>query len=804
MTRFARVTPWLFLLLAIKAPAASNDALLQQAAAQSMASGLSTGADAGLSGFAGALPRSAGSQQLRATRPAESNDLTARNGPQDRQDRSEQPPLPPGPFERQVRELTGERLRNFGTDLFNGATRQALSTDLPAAEDYLLGPGDNFSLRIWGQLEADLDLTVDATGRVFIPRIGGVKVAGVAYQQLDALLRHEISRLYRNFDLAVSSGRLKTLAITVVGHVRKPGVYPVNSLGTVMTALTAAGGPDSEGTLRYIEVRHRGGQAQHVDLYRLLLTGDRMDDLRLQAGDVINVPHSGPRVAVAGGVVRPAIYELMPGVSLSEALSLASGPTRDADSRRLLLDRISPDHGRLGEELTPERLAATPVMDGDILRVPVAALRYDQSVSLRGNVSQPRQLAWRQGLRVSDVIDSPDMLRTPAFWRSLSQRSHERGSEARADEQVHALAQSNALGAGYGMRLGGQSGDEEGQSLPRRQGPQLTRDTLNELRQREDINWDYATIERLDQDTLGTQLLSFNLRRAVIDRQPGDDLLLQPGDIITLYSTQDIHVPVAKRPRYVKITGEVAEPGIYRVGEDETLADLISRVGGLTPQSYLYGMQLARESVRERQRLALNEYVKRQEKQIEQSSSALLSAALNPEDIQRAKSQIESQKLALEKLRQQQPEGRVVLGLSPSDSRLGDLPKVSLEDGDEVTVPATPTTVAVAGEVFSGGDFLQQGGGLGTYLALAGGSTDAGNLSEAFVLRADGSVLARKQCNYFFGLINTFGLARAMPGDTLFVPPKLDRTTLLRDLRDVAQVFGQFGIGAAAIRTLRN
>lgn len=690
----------------------------------------------------------------------------------------QRPPREVSAQEKQISAMAGQDIRYFGYELFERPASNA--GDLPMADDYLLGPGDSVNVRIWGQLDADLGLTVDQAGKLYVPKVGTVNVVGLPFSRLEGALRSAVARVYRNFDLAVSSGDLKTLSITVVGQARQPGVYALSSQGTVINALMAAGGPDVYGSLRQIKLKRRSGEIQIIDLYALLLTGDKVGDYRLQAGDVIHVPKAGPRVAVTGAVVRPAIYELLKGVNLNEALSMAAGFSTNADTRRLMLDRTQPNLGRLAEEVTPQALSSLTVQDGDLLQVPESALRYDQSVSLRGHVSQARSLAWRDGMRISDLIDSPDMLRTPAFWQRLS------GQKTESERE---LAQESESGIG---------------SQQKAQQKTKTLDPLASSRQRDDINWDYATIERLEPKTLGTELISFNLRRAIMDKLESDNKLLQAGDIVTLYSANDIAIPKDKRPRYVRITGEVAEPGVYKVAANETLTDLIMRVGGLSPNAYLFGAQFAREEVRARQLIALQTFVERQEKMLEQAAALQTSAALDKEEAARVAAQLEAQKVTLQKMKQQQPDGRVVLGLAAGTRDLDDLPDLLLDDGDSINIPALPSTVAVRGEVFSPGDYLVNARTLGSYLSRAGGETDSGDLREAFVLRADGSVVARKQDAYLLGLVNTFGLNKAMPGDTLVVPPKLERIPFLRNLRDISQVFSQFGLGAAAIQSLGN
>jgi len=350
--------------------------------------------------------------------PSRTPNKVSKSGEDSSAKRDALPKRPVSEYEKQMSMMVGQTIRFFGYDVFEHATGD--SADLAMADDYLLGPGDTINVRIWGQLEADLTLTVDQAGKLFIPKVGNVNVAGLPFSRLEGSLRSAVSRVYRNFELAVSSADLKTLSITVVGQVRRPGVFPMSSQGTVINALMAAGGPDAFGSMRGVKLKRRSGETRVIDLYALLLTGDKVEDYRLQAGDVIHVPKAGPRVAIAGGVVRPAIYELVKGVSLAEVLSMASGFSANADTRRFSLDRIQPNMGRVAQEVTVEMLNTLTVTDGDVLQIPVTAQRYESSVSLRGHVSQPRRLAWRDGMRISDVIDSTEMLRTAAFWQRFA------------------------------------------------------------------------------------------------------------------------------------------------------------------------------------------------------------------------------------------------------------------------------------------------------------------------------------------------------------------------------------------------
>lgn len=806
----------LSLLLATTAQANTlpPDALRANAAMQGGGSGtmlLDPAFTSGLSGAATGTPR------LQAT-PAMQRELAKPERERLPPQLPVDSPLPPDAFAQLATSVTQQPLRVFGRELFERDRPRELPGDLPLAADAVLKAGDRVQLRIWGQLDSDLELVVDSGGMLFVPKVGAVRVNGLRRDQAEAALRGAVARVYRNFDLSLGSTRVSSLSVTVVGHARRPGVQEVSSNASVLSALLLAGGPDATGSLRHVVLK-RAGQDRLIDLYDLLLKGGREADVRLQPGDVVLIPPMGTRVAVAGGVVRPAIYELLPSETLADAVRYAGGLRADADNRRLVLDRQRYREGRMGMEISGRDLSVVVVANQDILQIPVVGPAYDQSVSLRGHVRTPRRLAWREGLRVSDLIDSLDQLRTPDFWAA-----RERVGEPLAPTRESRLKSLGALqgltaqepgvmmpNSGFAPAIEGQyamSGRVPGGlSLPRQPVADDAglNDPLKRMNELDTVNWEYATIERLDPVTQGVSLVTFNLRRALINKLPSDDLALQAGDIVTLYSTQDIRVPKQVRPRYVRITGEVAAPGIYRVDAQETLADLIARIGGLTPDAYLFGTRIVREEVRERQRAALKRYIERQEQVIEQAGAVMSASLLNAADSAQIRAQLEGQRNALAKLRNSEPDGRVKMALpARRQLALDDLPVVTLEHGDVVEVPSLLTTVGVTGEVNNPGDFLAEEASLGTYLKRAGGGNTLSDLSASFVMRADGTVLARKQKAWLFGLINTFAWQDAMPGDTLVVPPILDARPLLRDLRDVSQVLANFGLGAAAINNLKN
>ena len=318
------------------------------------------------------------------------------------------------------------------------------------------------------------------------------------------------------------------------------------------------------------------------------------------------------------------------------------------------------------------------------------------------------------------------------------------------------------------------------------------------------INWDYAVVERLNAKDLRVELIPFNLGKAVLQKDPLHNLALQPGDVVTILSSTDLQLPSERKTRLVRIEGEVAAPGVYQTKPGETLPQLLQRVGGLTPQAYLYGTEFTRESVRKQQQENLDQVIRRLEAQ-GVSAGATLTANITADRasqsatlLQQQQQQMQSQ---ISRLKAFKSKGRVSLELEADTKTLPNLP---LEDGDTILVPTVPAFVAAAGSVNNDNVFIYlPGKTVASVLASAGLNEDS-EPSEAFVLRADGSILSRKSA----GLFSSFEGTKLMPGDTVVVPSKVDResgyNTLMRGLRDWTQIFSNLGIGAAAIKTLKN
>jgi protein involved in polysaccharide export with SLBB domain len=694
----------------------------------------------------------------------------------------------PDEFQQFVQASTGKLLPIYGASLFD----QVPSTfspleDIPVTPDYTVGPGDEVDLRAWGQVNLSRRLLVDRTGDIFLPQVGRISLAGLRFVQVQDAIQSAMNRVYRNFDLNVNMGQLRSIQIFIVGQALRPGSYTVSSLSTLVNALFASGGPSSRGSLRRIQLKRGDRIVTTFDLYDLLLRGDKSEDVRLQPGDVIFIPNAGPRVALEGSVETPAIYELKDETSVREILSYAGGLSATASGQRAILERIDQRSTLHTENIafTPEGLG-TRTQDGDIIRVLPVVPRFDRTVTLRGNVADAVRFPWHPGMKVSDLIANRESLLTRGYWSAHNALlNRDSRTVAFKDEKSSPTADTALVAATAKERSVAREFNQQNDLQPLAP----------------DIDWNYATIERLDTNDLKTHLLTFNLGKIVIDHDSSADVALEPNDVVTVFSTADISVPHLQETRYVRIEGEVKTAGVYAVRPGESLRDVVARAGGPTPNAYLYGSLFSRESTRKEQQKRYEEFLDQIERDIDQNSATLAGHATSA-DQSTTQASLVSQHALVEHLRQGAATGRIVLGLEPSSSGVNAIPKLPLENGDRLLIPSMPSTVSVVGMVYNQGSFLYDPDmRLRDYLADAGGPSRFADRAHIFVIRADGGVVARETRSRLFAA--NFDDLRIYPGDSIVVPTDPTRRTFARKLLDWSQVVSGFGLGAAAVNVLR-
>lgn len=674
-------------------------------------------------------------------------------------------------FQLFVQEATGRKLGFFGSSLFDSAQAYSVDTALPPPADYAVGPGDEIRVQIWGAIDYSGSHTLDRNGQITLPKVGVIPLTGVPVRNLEAVLRSQIAKVFTNFEVNASLGRLRSIQIYVVGQAQQPGAHKVSSLSTLVNALFVSGGPTANGSMRNIQLKRAGQTITTLDLYDFIAKGDKGRDLPLQAGDVIVIPSAGPRVAVTGAFDQAAIYELKPGAdTIGDILGLGGGVPSLASAQKALLERIVPEKNppRQVQDIVLDSAGLKQALrDGDVLTLLGISPAFANAVTLQGTVAAPLRYRWFEGMRILDLIPEQDALITADYYR-----------------RKNLLVQNAEVAQDAGQGVSGR---------------------VRALA--DQINWEYAVIERLDRSKLATELIPFNLGKAVLQKDPTQNLPLLPGDVVTILSQNDLRLPQDRQTRLVRVEGEVGAPGVYQTQPGETLPQLLRRVGGLTAQAYVFGTELTRVSVRERQQANLAQLIRRLENQLQAQSSTVLSnlgseSAAQVQAIQQQ--QLAQSRLQLERLKSFRSNGRMALDLDPKVASIVALPDLPLEDGDRILIPPRPGFVVALGSVNNENVFIYKPGKTVGDVIRSAGLTEDAEPDQAFVLRADGTIVARRDRGGFFG--SGFESLEVMPGDTLVVPAQIDRESrynfLTRALKDWTQIFANFGLGVAAINSL--
>ena len=753
---------------------------------------------------------------------------------------------PPTEFQRFVDATTGRMLPIYGARLFAAQPASFGPIDqAPAPQDMVVGAGDELRIRVWGQVNFSANLRVSREGEIYLPKAGDVHVAGLAFSSVAAHLRKALEQVYRNFELSVDMGEIHSIQVYVTGQARQPGEYTVSALSTLVNAVFLSSGPSGAGSMRHVELKREGKVLADFDLYALLVKGDKTGDVQLQSGDVLYSPAAGPQVALVGSVRQEAIYELRGEQTIEELLEASGGRTAVAFGGRISVERIEDHAQRRAFELKTDAAGlATPLADGDIVRINPIASDYRETVTLRGSVANPGRFLWHVGMKLSDLMPDRDSLVSRDYWWRRTQLG------LPAPEFVpslDALAPQPQTGR-FSTQQTGSSPMQQSGGLPVRQTGRLPNAVSNALLQQQSSNdypsaamrklsdtrasaeagtlggievnnpmgretsllrpafetdWNYAVIERLDTATMATSLLPFDLGKLVLSHDASQDLELQPGDIVTVFSQDDIPQPMDRQTKYVRLEGEFAHAGVYSVLPGETLRSLVVRAGGLTDKAYLYGAEFTRKSTQVIEAQRLKEYADRLEHQLARSSIAMSNAASGASQESGQQGQIASVDRALiERLRQVQPTGRIVLDLNPHSAGENQLPETQLEDGDQLLVPPVPATIQVIGAVLNQNAFLYRSGArVGQYLHMAGGPNRDADHGQIFVLRADGSVTGRSAGQSIF--YSGFQDARLYPGDTIVVPEKNVGPGAMREFLSWTQIFSQLALGAAAIDVIK-
>jgi protein involved in polysaccharide export with SLBB domain len=460
-------------------------------------------------------------------------------------------------FEQFVQRLVGETvvIRRFGAELVTPSDGAALDASPLVPPDYLIKPGDELLVTLWGSVDADVRMRVDRSGRITIPRVGPVLVAGVRYADVNDTISQRVAQVFRNFQVATSLGQLRAQRVYVTGFVARPGALTLSSLSTVTQALLQAGGPAASGSFRQIELLRGKQRVATIDLYDFLLKGDRGADALLQPDDVIHVGPLGTQVALIGSVNRPAVFELKPGETVADLLRMAGGFSAVADRSRLAVERLDERASVRIAQLPMPASAGAALTTGAVVRafsgvdVALPVQRQNKRVRIEGEVLRPGEYVLPPMSSIADAL---------AQAGGLTGSAYPFGTEF-TRESVRIAQQQN-----YDRALRDLEVD-------------LARNTSTQRA----ANASDEAAQLAARDSANAKLVA-SLRAL----RPNGRIVLQlaPGATelppLTLEDGDRLYVP--PRPTSVGVFGSVFNGGNYLYGEGRQVTDYLNLAGGPT------------------------------------------------------------------------------------------------------------------------------------------------------------------------------------------------------------------------------
>ncbi len=652
-------------------------------------------------------------------------------------------------------------LEPFGRDLFRAPKGEVVPpNDIASSDDYILGPGDNVIIYLWGRVEQEYNLTLDREGKVFIPKVGEVTAWGMTLESFREQARRKLSSVYSDFDLTVSLGKIRSIRIYLTGEVNRPGAYTVSSLTSLFNSLYLAGGPSDNGTMRNIKLMRNGKAVAVVDLYDFLLRGDNSLDVKLESGDAIFVPVTGPRAAIRGQVKRPAIYELKDGERMRDLLNLAGGATAAAYLDRVMLERISSESEwevvdlNLSGDL-PEDSDNVLLADGDRITVYSIFDFKKNMIAVYGHVKHPGYYERNDSTRISSLIQRAQLQPYDVYYdrANLFRRYSDYRMEVIPVNIEKALA-----------------GDTAEDFLLQ------DRDSLH-VYSVHDVTWDkyvsiagevkspgtYPLYENMTARDLIFLAGSYNRSASRLQAELahvdslGDVSLeyvsLTDSALAATYLSEDDRLFVRQIPewqlhRTVTLKGKVKYPGEYVLGSrKETLYELLQRAGGFAQNAFPQGLVFERETIGnnlERQRVP--ELVQKSSPVVQDSTGNLMRQMLFDYEPQSV--------------------NRIIIDMDRILATQGRSGDILLEPGDNIFVPSVPSGVTILGAVGANGTIkYTDRNSVKDYIERAGDFTPQADKKGTRLIRANGEVISGK---------HALG-KRVELGDVIVVPTKIKK-----------------------------
>lgn len=505
-------------------------------------------------------------------------------------------------------------LPHFGHDLFSARPGAGSLENMPPAPDYVVGPGDEVVVKMWGRVEGIQRMTVDRDGKIFFPKFGSLYVAGKTFAELKSYLRSKVSTI-AEVSSDVTLGQMKGIRVSLIGEVRLPGWYNVSSLHTALQVLSLAGGVKDIGSLRRIEVRRGGKVFETIDLYNFLLKGETGSDTRLLSGDTVFVPVVGRLAALAGEVRRPAIYELRGERTVLDLIRMAGGFTPSAFKRRVQVERLEAHDAKIVLDVDAEELEksgkAFELLDGDIVRVLPIVKADVNAVNLAGNVTRPGKYELKPGMTVRSLLPDidaflpetyfdyalltrlvpPDLHKevVPVNLRAIVLEGRKEADLLLKAQDTLTVFPRSAFKDSPRVSISGEV--RRAGAFDLKEGSRVS-DLVKLAGDLTKSAWlPRAEIVRIDPKTRAFHTIYFDLGKAMAGDEK-ENHVLEDEDQVRIHSLWE-----TRYRKTVSVAGDVNDPGEKILTEGMRLSDLLFKAGGFRESAYTKEAELVRREV---------------------------------------------------------------------------------------------------------------------------------------------------------------------------------------------------------------
>jgi len=656
----------------------------------------------------------------------------------------------------------------FGLEIFNnGVLSFEPNLRIATPANYVIGPDDEIVINIYGYQEAKYNVTVTPEGDITIPFAGTLYVAGLTMEQASAKIRNKLaSSGYSNIrtgltKVNISIGRIRSIKVTILGEVNRPGSYTFPSLATVFNALYLSGGPNEIGSMRNIQVIRNGKVIDHLDMYDFLVNGNQSGNIQLQDQDVIRIPPYTTRVSFEGEVKRPGLFEVKEGENLQQVLGFAGGFTDSAYTASIKAYKTTDTEKRIFD-IEKFKFASYFPSRSESYVVSKVINRFANRVIIQGAVYLPGEYELSEGLTAGELIKKAQGLKEEAYLeRGLIKRL-----SANLTEEVISFNPASVL-AGTAKDILLQKNDEVTISSVLNFRDKQTIIINGEVRKPGEFPYqanmslkdalllsggftDAATSQRIEIarrinkegfDTTDLEIAQvINVESLASLDVNGNDIKLKPWDVIVVRKNPSFRTQVN-----VRIEGEVAYPGNYVLqSKNEKVSDLLKRAGGLTREAYPLGVYLKRIN---------NKTV------VDQLTSQKVSKI--QEELKDTTKKVEEEIL--------RPFDQMAINLTDVITNPGGIDDITLEEGDVLTIPRRKSEVRISGEVLFPTQIVYEDNmSMEDYLNRAGGMTDVADKKKLYVLYPNGNV--SRTTRYLFSK----RYPEITPGAEIIVPKKPD------------------------------